>query len=183
MKSFTLVEILIVIVTLFLVVGVIYAGYILSQRAYEEGEISAELTQNARVILERMTREIRQAREIVTELPVSMADALNHIEFEDGHSAERYHYIHYFQEDGELKREVKAYYFVGNEGTFVPWNAVPPLGGEIAEAVIEEAKTVGEFIVDLKLWTSEIRMIDIFIALEEGKKQANLLTSIFGRNL
>ena len=183
MKGFTLVEILIVIVVLVLVVGVIYAGYVLSQRAYREGEASAELVQNARVILERMTREIRQTREIVTELPVVMEEAFSYIEFEDGHSAERYHYIRYFQEDSELKREVKAYYFVGAEETFVPWNALPPPGGSIAEVVIEEAKTIGEFVTDLKLWAPEIRKVDIFITLEKGEKQTNLSTSIFGRNL
>ena len=183
MKGFTLVEILIVIIVFILIVVVVYASQALSQRAYREGEISAELNQNARVILERMTREVRQSREVVTALPLSMGDGFNYIEFEDGHRAERYYYIRYFYEDGEIKREIKAYYFVGQEGIFVPWNALPPPGVSMAETIIEEAQTVGEFVNELKLWAPETRMINVFITLEKSGTQASLSTIIFGRNL
>jgi len=183
MKGFTLVEVLIVLVILVLVTGVIYAGYVLSQRAYIQGEISAELTQNARVVLERMTREIRQAREVVTDLPSSAEEALNHIEFEDGHGSDRYYYIRYFQADNELKREMVAYYFSGDDTVFVPRNAIPPPGESLEEALIEEARTIGEFVKELKVWSPETKIINIFINLEKGGKELDFSTSVSGRNL
>lgn len=183
MKGFTLTEVLVSIVIFLLVMGAIYAGYSLSQRAYLAGEVSAELTQNSRVILERMTRELRQSREIVTDLPVSMADAFNYIEFEDGHYPERYHYILYFQDGNEIKRELKSYYFSGDESVLVPWNAIPPSGEYLGEKIIEPARIIGEFAGDLKLWAPEIRKLNIFIRMDKNDKQIDLSTSVFGRNL
>ena len=183
MKGFTLTEVLVSIVIFVLVVGAIYTVYVLSQKAYQVGEISAELTQNSRVILERMTREIRQSREIVADLPSSADDALNYIEFEDGHRSDRYHYIRYFQDGHEIKRELKAYYFSGDENVFVPWNATPPSGESLEEKTIEETRIIGEFVNDLKLWALEARTVNVFIEMEKGGQQINLSTAIFGRNL
>ncbi|XOB41993.1 MAG: PilW family protein [Candidatus Nealsonbacteria bacterium] len=80
-KSFTLTELLVTITILILVIGAIYGTYILSHRTYREEEIAAELTQNGRVILERLTREIRQAQLIATDL----ASPKDEILFQDGH--------------------------------------------------------------------------------------------------
>ena len=80
-KGFTLTETTIVIAIFSLVIATVYLIFILNQRVYLAGEEMAEITQNGRVILERMTREIRQAKEIVTEL----VDPANEIIFQDGH--------------------------------------------------------------------------------------------------
>ncbi len=85
LTGFTLTELLITITVMSLVIGVVYGAYILSQRAYRAGGISAEILQNGRVILERMSREIRQAREIVTDLPEGRVDPSDEIIFQDGH--------------------------------------------------------------------------------------------------
>ena len=179
MKGFTLIESLVIIVIFVLVVGVVFAGYVLSQRGYREGEISAELTQNARVVLERMTREIRQAREILTELPLTFdqASSSGEIEFEDGHIEESYYYIRYFKDNGEIKREVKRYYLAG---VAVAWDAAPQ---EELEVVVEDSGSLGEFIEELRFWSSEEGTVNIFITLEKAGKQAVFSTSVFGRNL
>ena len=65
----TLTELLVTITIFILITVIIYSTHILSQQSYREGEKAAEITQNGRVVLERVTREIRQAKEIVTELP------------------------------------------------------------------------------------------------------------------
>ena len=80
-------EVIIVIAVFILIIVVVYSVYALSQNAYSKGERLAEVVQNARVILERASREIRQAREIVTELPDEKIDASSEIQFEDGHTA------------------------------------------------------------------------------------------------
>lgn len=186
-KAFTLTELLVTIVILVLVIGAVYGTYILNQRAYREGETAAEITQNGRVILERMTREMRQAEEIVTELPDALDSevpegAESEIEFEDGHISTPYHYIHYFKEDNKIWREVVGYYFSGDfDETLVPWDAQPPANQTLEKKTLEEAKIIGEYVTDLKLWG--LRVINTFIILEKHNKRIELSTKVFGRNL
>ena len=84
-EGFTLTEMTIVIAIFVLIIVAVYSAYILNQRVYLSGERMAEITQNGRVILERMTREIRQAREIITEIPAERVNPSNEIIFQDGH--------------------------------------------------------------------------------------------------
>lgn len=84
-KSFTLAEVIIVIAIFCLLITSIYSIYLLNQKAYFAGESAAEIIQNGRVILERMIREIRQAKKIISIIPEEKADALDEIEFQDGH--------------------------------------------------------------------------------------------------
>jgi len=179
--GFTLIETLITIAILSLVIGTVYGVYILSQKAYQEGETLAEITQNGRVILERTTREIRQAREIVTELPEEESAATSTIMFEDGHILEPYYYIRYFKEANFIKREVFGFYFSGDtEETFVPWDAQPPSGQTLLAQTIEEPQIIGEYIKDLKFFGSKV--IQITLVLEKRNKFLRLNSEVFGRN-
>jgi type II secretory pathway pseudopilin PulG len=67
--GFTLVEIIIVLVLSFLIIGISYSIFIMAQRAYQQGNTGLEIIQNGRVILDRTSREIRQTNEIITSLP------------------------------------------------------------------------------------------------------------------
>ncbi len=84
-KGFTLTEIIIVVAIFSLIIVTVFSIYILNQQAYIEGEIKGEIIQNGRVILERMSREIRQARGIVTQLPEEKINPPSEIKFHDGH--------------------------------------------------------------------------------------------------
>lgn len=175
-------EIIITTCILVIVTVAVYTAYSLSQKAYKEGEAAAEITQNGRVIIERMNREIRQARDIITELPAISTEAANTIEFEDGHSAVSYRYISYYQESSEVKRKVTGYYFSGDpEQTLVPWDAIPPVGQTLEIIVLEEPVVIGEWVSNLKLWDSEV--INIGLNLTKQNKTLNLETKIFCRNL
>lgn len=183
--GFTLIELLITFSVLLFVVSAVYVGFNFSQKAYRSSESGAEITQNGRVILERMAREIRQAREIATPLseeePGEAVSPAEGIIFEDGHIANPYYYIHYFKENNEVKREVKVFYFSGNPDVYQPWDAVPPQGQTLKEEIIESPRTIGEYVSGLKFWGS--RNIKISISLEKMGKSINLKTTIFGRNL
>lgn len=73
---------MLVLSSIFLVLmSVVYAVYLFQQRAYRSGESSAEIIQNGRVVLERVTRELRQAKKIINSLPD------DEIKFQDGHLA------------------------------------------------------------------------------------------------
>lgn len=84
-SGFTLTEMVVAITIFVLIITAVYSAYILSQQGYREGERAAEITQNGRIILERLTREMRQAREIVTELPEGEVNPPGEIVFHDGH--------------------------------------------------------------------------------------------------
>jgi len=127
--GFTLSELLVSIVFVSLILGAVYSSYVLNQKASVEGESSIEILQNGRVVLERMEREIRQAKDIVTSLPATKEDAVDSIEFEDGHDLSYIRYIRYFSDDTDktIKREVIGYYYSisgdpGNTSTYVLWN-------------------------------------------------------------
>ncbi len=180
-KGFTLAELLVIVFILILIIRVVYSSYLLSRKSFLEGEKMAETTQNGRVILERMVREVRQAREIVTELSETESGATSTIEFEDGHIPDFYYYIRYFKEGNEVKREVINYYFSGDPSTFVPWDASPPGGQTLETITYETARIIGEHVSDLGFWGSETVCIDL--TLEKGGKILNLETNVFGRNL
>ena len=181
-KGFTLIELMITIAVLGLVSGGIYTGFNLSQKAYRESEASAEITQNGRVILERMNREIHQAKEIVGAFPEERQDAEDEIIFEDGHISDSYNYIHYFKTDDTIKREVVGYYFSGDGGqTLVPWNATPPANQTLLTKNLEEARIIGEWVYGLEIWGSKV--VNIALSLKKQDKSLHLETKILGRNL
>ena len=184
-KGFSLGELLVVLAIFIIVVVAIFTFHLMIQRGYRQGESAAEITQNGRVILERITREIRQAREIVTELPDAPDSevpptAVSAIEFEDGHRSEFYYYIHYFKEDNEIKKEVKRYYFSSNPSDFLPWNATSS-EEDLSSVIIEGPDVIGEYVSNLSFWGSSI--INVFLRLEKDGKEVNFKTKIFGRNL
>ena len=179
--SFTLIETLVTVAILSLAIGAIYGAYTLSQKAYQKGEALGEITQNGRVVLERITREVRQAREIVTELAEEESEATSAIMFEDGHISESYNHIRYFKEDNFIKREVVGFYFSGDvDETLVPWDADPPEGQTLESKILEEAQVIGEYATELKFFGSEI--VQIVLTLEKKNTQVKLSTEVFGRN-
>lgn len=182
-QGFSLVELLITISILVIVTSAIYSGYLLSQKAYRESEASAETTQNGRVIIERISREIRQAREIITDLPATSTEATSTIGFEDGHGTTTYRYIFYYQENNEAQRKVIGYYFSADpEQTLVPWDAVPPLGQTLEIKTLEEPVAVGEWVNNLGFWNSE-GLVGLILQLEKNEKIIDLETKVFSRNL
>lgn len=184
-SGFTLTELLLSIAILSIITCALYLGYSLSQKAYSESERAAEITQNGRVILERITRELHQAREIVTELldeePEDLVSPENGIIFEDGHVENPYNYIHYFKEAEKIKREVISYYFSENPGVYVPWDSEPPFGQTLEVETLEDAKIIGEYLTTLKFWGTNV--INIYLTLEKNNKKIDLRTKVFGRNL
>lgn len=197
-KGFTLTEVLVMIAIFLIVTVAIYSAHVLSQRAYRESEMMAEITQNGRVILERMTREVRQAKEIAFELPLTRTDATTTIEFEDGHTPipspygqlnSDYYYIRYYlaADSHDVKRQYRVYCF-DTCGTFPNvctsyhrWNATRETTPTSTHPCVLEEKIIGEYVSNLKFWGS--RIINIFITLEKANKKIDLETKVFGRNL
>jgi len=87
--GFTLIEVLVTISVFLIVIVVIYSIQVFSQKVYRKGEMTTEILQNGRVMLERVSRDLRQAKYIATSLPEIPDDitfpAPSEILFQDGH--------------------------------------------------------------------------------------------------
>ena len=181
-KSFTIIEALITIAISAVVLTAFLNVYLAAQKLYSQAETQAELLQNGRIILERLGREVRQAREIATTLAEQESEATSSLVFEDGHIEELYHYIHYFQDDTLMKREVLGYYFSGDVNeTLVPFDAVPPPGQTLETKILEPARIIGEYVDEIKIWNPGL--VKIILNLNKGEQAMPLQTQIFGRNL
>ncbi len=180
MKGYTLAELLIALAIFALVVVAIFSFLLTAQRVSREGENIAEISENGRIILKKITRELRQTREIVTDLPATSAATTDTLEFEDGHRQEPYHYIHYFKEENEVKREVKRYYFPSNPQEFLPWTATSS-EEDLSVAITEGPTVVGRYVSKLEFWGEPA--VNILVSLEKEGKEADYQTKVFGRNL
>ena len=82
-RGFTLIEIIIVIAIFSVVISMVSSTVFLSSKVYFQGERMTEIMQNGRVILDAISRELRQARKLVNLLPEE--DPPSEIIFQDGH--------------------------------------------------------------------------------------------------
>jgi len=196
-SGFTIVEVIITITIFCLVVGLIFNIYIFSQKFYRQTEIDAELLQNGRTILERISRDLRQAAELVTQLP-QVPDAPqdpppSEIEFQDGHTpspyqelGSNYYYIRYYvnADTLELYRQYLVYCFDPclSCASYYRWNDIMLVeGGQVQPQPCNlEDRVVGEYAQDLQFWGSGL--INVSLNLEKGGQTVNLKTAIRGRN-
>ncbi|MDO8668788.1 MAG: prepilin-type N-terminal cleavage/methylation domain-containing protein [Candidatus Buchananbacteria bacterium] len=182
-SGFSLVEIIIVIsisLILFLIMSMVY--YI-SQTTYNKTDTRAEITQNGRVILDRMIRELRQAQSVITILPADNSDPDSlpaEIKFLDGHNTSNIAYIRYYLDGQDIKREYSRYYFAGDQSTDVYIYDTDQFGNPPVAEIIED-KIIGEYASDLEFWGNNLITINLYLI--KGSENINISTSIYGRNL
>lgn len=183
-KGFTMVEIM---VSLSLFVAVIFltgSMFSLSQKSYSTGSNESELSQNVRVALDRMSREIRQSVKIITTLPATGTDPLNppsnEIFFQDGHNVDEITYIRYYLNGPDLMRAHEAYYFPADPGVYVIWDSLNEFGETPTQTVLED-RIIGEYFNNVGFWGDQ-GLIHMQADLEKNNKQLQINTSIFSRN-
>jgi len=159
------------------------AIYSLSLKSLNEGQNRAELTQNSRVIMERITRDIRESKSIATILPATKKEEgnppKNEIELMDGHS-EIMQYIKYFISGTDLKRQIKRYYFPSDTQTFVTFDAEDDFGNPPIEEIVSE-NLVGQYIKNVIFYGDNPFFIEM--SVEKLSTTYNTKTSVYGRNL
>jgi type II secretory pathway pseudopilin PulG len=88
-SAFTLVEVIVSLSILMLIGGAIYSTFSLNQYVFQRGQDRGEVVQNGRVVIERLSRELRQSKEIITPLPDASDNPdfppAQEISFHDGH--------------------------------------------------------------------------------------------------
>ncbi len=85
MKGFTLIEIIISIAIFLVIIAIVGGSVFLGAGIYESSREIMELTQNSRVFLDGVSRELRQAERIVSPLSEDLEDPSSEIVFQDGH--------------------------------------------------------------------------------------------------
>lgn len=186
LKSFTLSELLIAVTITALVVEAAYFASTIGQRTFKTSTEKIELTQNARVVLDRLSRELRQATEVTTELPATTDDPelppSNTIQFEDGHT-EITQYIKYELDGTTIRRKLIAYYFGSSLPDSSEWVVAgardsennPPSSSEITNEVIAENVSALTFYGE--------NVIYINMAVTKEGQTENFATAINARNL
>ncbi len=182
--GFTLLEI-IVSISVFVVVIILTGSiYLLSQQSYNKSSNLAELTQNNRVYLDRLSRELRQSVNIITTLPPTDSDPLNppadQILFQDGHDISQITYLRYYLNGADLMREHTAYYFENNPSTYVAYNSIDQYGQPALFITLED-RIIGEYFDQIKFWGSN-GLINIYLKLKKNADTFEIKTSAFSRN-
>lgn len=183
-QGFTLIEILVAMSISVLIVAVIYGVYVSSNRYYYKNLAQAELTQNGRIALERISRDLRQAVRIIASLPSNENDMLNpppsEIFFQDGHNTTKIQYIRYKLIDNTLKRELLHYYFATNSSVWVNWNSKDQMQNPPIES-IDESVVKADKISSLQFYGT--KNITISLTVSDGINNFSFKTEVFGRNI
>ena len=178
-SGFTLIETIAVIGLLTTVLLAIGSVMILSQRLYTYGSDQGELIQNVRVCIDRLSRELRQAAFVVSDLSSSSTPATE-LFFQDGHDTSRITYIRYYLDGSTLMREYKAYYFASDPATYVYYDDSDLSGNPPQESVLED-RVVGEYFDFLAYW-AEDGLVTVAAALGKGQVSLSLDTKVYIRN-
>ena len=182
-KGFTLMEILVAISLSLLLLGSLYGVYITSYKSYRNTIAKAELNQNARITMERISRDLRQTPEIVSVLASSDNPPLNpassEIEFRDGHDTANIQYIRYYRVNNELRREVSHYSLSTDPGTWVAWNVFDQYGQNIH--TVSPYTVKADKVTSLKFYGTNIINIEVVVSDENGSYTYK--TEALGRNI
>lgn len=181
-SGFTVAEILIATIIALLTLTIVVSIFSLNQRVLRKSNTKAELTQNIRIAIDLMAREIRQAKELVTVLPPDNSNpalVAHELKFEDGHTESQIQYIRYYLNNNLLKRQIIVYYFQSDPNTYVYWDSSDPFGPP-AESVLQE-HTLGEFFTAIDFYGEE--EINIELTLEKNNEQVKMRTKIYPRNI
>ena len=182
-NGFTLFEALIAITIGITLLGILLSIYVLSLKSLNSGQDRSELTQESRIIIERITRDIRETRARTGTIPPTKDDpeipAPSGIELQDGHN-EALQYIKYYASGTDLRRQMRKYYFSSDPSVFVTHDAEDDFGNEPNMDIISD-ELIGKFIDDIKFFGTN--PVNIELALKKRSVEHNTKTAVYGRNL
>ncbi|MFA5021034.1 MAG: prepilin-type N-terminal cleavage/methylation domain-containing protein [Patescibacteria group bacterium] len=183
--GFTLIEVVISLSIAVLIFLLLTQIYLMAQTAFVATDSQSEITQNGRVILDRLIREIRQTPDIVTQLPADAADPEtlpSEIVFQDGHDLSQIKYIRYYLSGTDISRQIIVYYFPSEPDYYVYYydtDKDAPHDPPIMQ--ILEDKVIGEYAADLEFWGSQLLNINLY--LSKNSQSLIINTAVYGRNL
>lgn len=179
-SGFSLLEIIVALSLFTIAIVMVTSMYTISSRSYNRASAKAELSQNGRVALNRMNRELRQSKEIVTDLSSERSNAKDRIMFQDGHDTDKITYIEYYLDEQELWRLESAYFFSSEEDVYVKYNTKNE-SGESPEKKVLSDKLVGQHFNALSFWGDK-ELVHIHYDLRLRKDELKMGTSVYSRN-
>lgn len=183
-KGLVLTELLTAISISVILISALYAIYLTSYRSYQRSVNRSELDQNARISLERISRDLRQTERIITILPPTNTDPLNPasnvIKFVDGHNIDKIQYIEYKLENNNLIREISHYYFSSDPDIWVQLDATDSYGNPPVES-IDESAIKADKVQNLEFYGSNIIVININVSSDNAS--LTYKTKTLGRNV
>ena len=167
-NGFTLIE-TIVAISLFTTVILVSGSMLtMSQKIYNKGSALSELSQNARISLDKISRELRQSNDLITDF--SAVATSSEIFFQDGHNNNEIIYIQYFASSTNLIRKNLAYEFSTDPGIYVHCDSINIFGQSPDEVLLEE-RIIGEYF-DILEFSFSNGLVDIYLNL--NNTHANL---------
>ena len=177
-NGFTLIETIVAISLFTIVIMVSGSMFIMSQKIYARGSALSELTQNARISLDKISRELRQSNDLITDF--SAAATSSEIFFQDGHDNIEITYIQYFASSTNLIRKNLAYEFSADPGVYVYRDSIDAFGQPPDEVLLEE-RIIGEYFNDL-VFSSSDGLINIYLNLNNTRANLEINSKAHIRN-
>jgi len=181
--AFTVVELLVAVVISSILITITVATYSLFRRSMTMDQSRANLAQNARIAMDRMSREIRQTPDVVTVLPSSPSDTSvtqpGEIEFEDGHAGDLT-YKRYYISGGTLKMDTKEYYFATDPTVRVTWSAVGS-GGVTPVSHVISTQDIADSVASLAAY-GDVEISLVLTTSDSFNQQYHLRSTILRRN-
>lgn len=186
-QSFTLIEMLTVVFLSMVIIVAGYSLYVMSYKSYQRNSASAELTQNARIALERLSRDVRQAIEILNNLPEdpSAGTPPSEIKFQDGHNFwppanGKIQYITYYLSGTDLYRKMSHYAFPTNPDDWVLWSTLDD-SGQPATEYTDSDQIKAQNISSLQFWGKNI--ITVHLEVSNDTSTYTFETKSLARNI
>jgi len=190
-RGYTLVELLVAASASIILITLATGIYVNVNLQVGRGEEEMILAQNGRAVIDRISRDVRQAVNLATVIPFERVDAVDSLEFEDGHniSADGPTYIEYQLENvqngiGEITRSRHFYYFEGNEGVRLPYNSgTEGQSGFNKEIITVDSYTIADDVQSLEFYgTDNLIKIDVTLQHKANGQTLDLHSAVAKRN-
>ena len=178
-KGFTLLETICAMALFLEVVLLVGSMFIIAQQTYRQGAGQGELIQNARVCLDRLSRELRQSDYLVTDISSTSTPA-NEIFFQNGHDSSDINYIRYYLDGTDLRRERSVYFFSSDPAVYVYYNSVNAFGNPPTPQVLRD-EVIGEYFNQIAFY-GEQGLVNIDFNLAKQKNDLTISTKAYIRN-
>jgi prepilin-type N-terminal cleavage/methylation domain-containing protein len=175
--GFTLSEMLVAIAISLIIIASLATVYYISQKSFKSGSSKIDLSQNARIGLDKISRELRQTNSVISTLPPTGTDSSNppatEIAFQNATSSQ-IQYIDYHIVSNNLNRKVYHYYS-GSSSNWVSYNTSG------ATYQLDQDLTIANNIASIQFYGQST--ITIILKAQFGSDSVQLQDEISPRNL
>ena len=179
-SSFSIIEVIVAVALGVILMGSAYELYYLATRTLARSNSHFEIRQGARIAMERISRDLRQSEEIISDLPENIATPTAQIKFQDGHETSKIQYIEYYVKDNALYRKYTHFSFAYSTDQWVYWDTKDN-NSQSPNETTDLDEIISENFVNLSIWGKS--KINISITVEQNQQSETYTTTVLGRNI